>query len=289
MVRMRKSKLLFGVYLCIFGLLYLGITAYGQDNFPQRIISLGPSMTEELYLLGVDDRLIGCTLYCKRPKEAELKEKVATAIDVNLEKLIMLQPDLVLATSLTDPKSIRKLKNLGIKVVRFPEAENFSQICRQFLELARLVGEEKKAEEIVESVRKRVSSIKREVASLNRLKVFVQIGARPLFTATKHSFLNDLIELAGGINIAKDVEVGHYSREQVLKSNPDVIIIVTMGIVGEQEKKIWQDFETLNAVRFNRIHILDSHEFCSPTPLSFVENLEEIAHILYPMRTKETR
>ena len=257
-----------------------------KDAYPQRIISLGPSITEELYLLGAQDRLVGCTLYCKRPKKAETKEKVATVIEVNLEKVIMLKPDLVLATSLADLKTVKKLRDLGIKVVVFPQAKNFTEVCKQFLELGRIIGRRKKAEEIVRRAKMRVNIIKKEVKNLPKQKVFVQIGAKPLFTATRDSFINDFIELAGGINIAQNSKSGLYSREKVLKDNPEVIIIVTMGIVGEGEREIWKKYKTLKAVKNNRIHIIDSYKLCSPTPVSFVEALEKITNILHP---KEAR
>lgn len=278
---MKKIKLLTTLFINVLLLLYSSASVYSEEIYPQRIISLGPSITEELYLLGVEDRLIGCTIYCKRPKEAEAKEKVATIIDVNLEKIISLNPDLVLATSLTGPKSVKKLKNLGIKVVSFSETRNFAQICQQFLELARLVGEEKKGETIVNSAKEKVNSIKRKIKYSKKPKVFVQIGTKPLFAATKQSFINDLIKFAGGINITGEIEVGHYSREEVLKSNPDVIIIVTMGIAGGKEKNTWQNFELLNAAKFDRIYIIDSDRFCSPTPISFAAALEEMVEILH--------
>ena len=111
--------------------------------------------------------------------------------------------------------------------------------------------------------------------------MLVQIGAKPLWVATKDSFINDFIKLAGGINIGPSGESGLYSREKVLEQNPDVIIVVTMGIVGEEEKKIWQKYKTLNAAKNNRIHIVDSYKVCSPTPVSFVEVLEEIVGLIH--------
>lgn len=250
--------------------------------YSQRIISLGSSLTEQLYLLGVEDRLAGCTVYCKKPKEAESKTKVGTIIEVNLEKVVSLKPDLVLATSLTDPKAKEKLKNLGIEVAYFSQAKNFSQMCEHFLELGRLVGKKKEAEEIINSAENKVAAIKKTVKNLPKPEVFIQIGAKPLFAATGSSFINDFIEFAGGINIAKEAKEGIYSREEVLKKDPEVIIIVTMGIVGEKEKEIWQRYKTLKAVKKDRIHIVDSYTLCSPTPAGFVEALEEMVGILHP-------
>jgi len=249
-------------------------------EYPQRIISLGAGITRELYLLGVEDRLIANTIYCRMPPEAEKKEKIGGVVEVNIEKIVSLKPDLILATSLTEPKAIQKLKKLGIKVITFSAPESFSEICEQFLELGKIVGREKEAEEIIYRVKKAVFSVRQKVKKLPRPKVLVQVGARPLWVATKDSLINDFIEFAGGKNIGPE-RSGIYSREKVLEENPDVIIITTMGIVGENEKKLWQKYKAINAVKNNRVYIIDSYKLCSPTPASFVETLKEIAGILH--------
>ena len=246
----------------------------------KRIISLGPSITEQIYLLGVEDKLVGCTIYCKRPKDAENKEKVGTAIEVNLEKAISIKSDLILATSLTSPKAIDKLEKLGMKVVTFSSPRNFNEICEQFLRLAVLVGKKEEAERVIGEVKDKVYEIKQRVKDLHKPKVLVQVGAKPLWVATKDSFINDFIEFAGGQNLGPEGS-GIYSRERVLKQNPEVIIITTMGIVGENEKKIWQRYKSIDAVKNNRIYIIDSDKLCSPTPVSFVQTLEELVGILH--------
>ncbi len=253
-----------------------------EENYPQRIVSLGPAITEEIYLLKAGDRLVGSTIYCIKPPEVKNKVKVGTAIEVNLEKVVALHPDLVLATSLTNLQAKEKLKNLGIKVVTFPAAESFHKICQQFLELGRLVGKEKEAVRIIETAENKVNRIKDKVKKLTRPKVFIQVGAKPLFTMAGDTFVNDFIDFAAGINIAQDAKVGLYSREEVLRRNPDVILIVSMGIAGEKEKEIWAKYKTLNAVKTKRIYIIDPYKLCSPTPLSFAKSLEEIADILHP-------
>jgi len=273
------------VYFLVY--LYSGVLiGYAEQHYPQRIISLGPSITEQLYLLGLQDRLIGCTVYCQRPKEAQNKEIVGTVIEVNLERIVNLKPDLVLATSLTDPKAIEKSKRLGIKVVSFSPPKNFAQICEQFLELGKITGRAKVADKLVAEAKQKVERVRKKVKGLPEPKVFVQVGAKPLFTVTGDSFVNDFIEFAGGANIAQNLNMGFYSREEVLNNNPDVIIIVTMGIVGEQEKEIWERYSTLKATKNNRIYIVDSYKLCSPTPLSFVDILEEMVKILHPGRDK---
>ena len=251
-------------------------------QIPQRIVSLGPSLTEDLYLLGVGNRLIANTTYCIRPPEAEQKEKIGSVIEVNIEKIVSLKPDLILTTSLTNPKKIKKLKELGISVAEFPYAQNFSQLCEQFLELGIITGRENEADQIIRQAEYQVESIKTIIKNWPKPKVFIQVGANPLFTTVEDSFVHNFIEISGGINIASGAKSGLYSREKVLSQNPDVILIVTMGIIGEEEKKIWGKYKTLNAVKNNRIYIIDSYNVCSPTPVSFVMVLWEILEILHP-------
>lgn len=254
--------------------------------YPQKIISFGPFITEELFLLGIQDRLIGCTVYCNRPEQAKNKEKIGTALTVNLEKILSLKPDIVLATSLINLNAIKKLRILGIKVKVFPIPRSFNQICNTFLELAKIVGKEKKAKEILNEVIIKTDLIKNNTRGFIKTRVFFQVGAKPLFTITKNSFINDFIEFSGGINIAKDAGTGFYTREEVLRRNPDVIIIVTMGIIGEEEKKTWKKFKALNAVKNDRVFIVDSNKICSPTPVSFVEVLQEMVDLLHPSGLK---
>lgn len=255
---------------------------FAQEPAPKRIISLGPSITKALYLLRVQEKLIANTVYCVYPPEAKKKEKIGTAQKVNIEKVFHLEPDLVLATSLIDPRATEKLKNLGLKVVTFSTPRDFNAICEQFLELSRLVGKESRAKEIVRRAENEAALAREKVKNLHKPKVLIQVGTRPLVAATGNYFVNDYVEIAGGINIAKDAKEGIYSREQVLKANPDVIIITTMGIAAEEEKRIWQKYGILNAAKFNQIYIIDTDKITSPTPQSFAETIKEFVHILHP-------
>jgi iron complex transport system substrate-binding protein len=256
--------------------------ANAADQSPRRIVSLGPTITEKLYLLGAQDELVGVTTYCTRPPEARAKERIGNVTQVNIEKVIQLKPDLVLATPLTGPRTVERLKHLGIRVIVFKDPDSFAEMNRQFLELGRIVGRERQAQEIVSASEQEVEHIRNRVKGLPRPKVFVQIGARPLFTATKHSFLNDFVEFAGGTNIAAGAKTGLYSREEVLWQDPDVIIVVTMGLAAENEKIGWRRFKSINAVKHDRIVTMDSYKTCSPTPETFVEALEAMVNALHP-------
>jgi len=258
----------------------LGTSRLDAEEY-KRIISLGPGITESIYLLGSQERLVGVTTYCIRPPEAQKKEKVGSVIEVNLEKVFSLSPDLVLATSLTDRRVIDRLRGLGIKVEEIPLARDFSELCNNFLRLGRLLGKEKEALAIVTRAKEEISSIRKSIKDLPPKKVFIQVGSKPLFTMTGDTFVNDLIELAGGVNIARDSKTGLWSREMVVNIDPDVILITTMGVDAEAEIKEWSRFKNLKAVREGRIYTIDSYMIGSPTPLSFVEALKELVRILH--------
>lgn len=252
------------------------------EGGPRRLVSLGPTITEKLYLLGAQDGLVGVTTYCVRPPEACTKERVGDVTHVNVERVVELKPDVVFATSLTDRRAVASLKRLGVNVLVFNEPRSYAETNQQFLELGKIVRREREAREIVRAENLKVDAIRERTKGLPRPKVFVQLGAKPLFAATKDSFVNDFIEFAGGANIAREAKTGFYSREEVLKEDPDVIIIVGMDAAAGNGKKQWQKFRALKAVKNDRIFIMDSYRVCSPTPRTFVDALEDMVRALHP-------
>lgn len=196
-----------------------------------RIISLAPSLTHDLILMGVQDQIVGITNYCEN-NAAKSISIVASAIDVNIERVVSLNPDLVIATSLTNPEVQQSLKNFGIKMVYFPLPKSFDEINEQFLELGKLIDREAVAENIIKQEKAKVASLKKMIPQVNNPKIFVQIGIKPLFCVIPDTFLDDYITYAGGLNATNDLKNGSVSRESVLLRNPDVIVLVTMGNVG---------------------------------------------------------
>ncbi len=247
--------------------------AFGSPSDNLGIISLSPVITEGLYLLGMGDNIIGVTIYCQRPSQAKDKQKVGSVVDVNVEKIVNLKPDIVFAMSHTNTKDIKKLRDTGINVITFDIPKTFERLCEIFLALGKTIGKEKEAIHIVNASKRKVSDIRKKTSGLQKQKVFIQIGAKPLFAATDDSFVNDYIEFSGGINIFKNAGSGLISREEVLKRNPDIILIATMGVAGKDEQKIWHRYKMINAVWNNRIYLVDPYRICSPTPVSFAEYL----------------
>lgn len=265
-------------YVLLFILLVGQLALQAQEA--KRIVSLVPWVTKSLYVMGEQSRLVGCTDFC--PVEAKDHiPVVANAMNVNLEKILLLKPDLVIASSLVRPETIDNLKNLGLKVISQPYPNSFEEICERFIQIGKLVGQEAKAKSIVVQQQLRLAKLEKEVPEGKKPNIFIQIGAKPLFCAVPNTFMEDFIRFSGGQNIAEALKMGSITREYVLKQNPDVIFIVTMGIVADQEKQTWESYQTLSASKSKKIFILDADKTCSPTPILFVDALGEMIHLMY--------
>lgn len=270
---------------CLFTLLCWSAaveSAAAEMKKTRKIISLSPAITEWLAALGLSGEIAGVTTYCQRPSGIEKKQKVGTIMEIDVEKVAALKPDMVIAMSLTNIKDLNRLEKLGVPVKVFPIPKDFASLCEIFLGIGRFVGKEKDARRLIGNAQRQVSFIKEKTARFKARKVFIQIGAKPLYAATRDYFVNDYIEFIGGINIFKDAATGLVSKEEVLRRNPDVIIIATMGISGENEKKAWQRHAMITAVRNGEVYILDADKICSPTPLTFAVFLREFALIVHP-------
>ncbi|OJU37310.1 MAG: hypothetical protein BGN96_04005 [Bacteroidales bacterium 45-6] len=260
-----KNKL-FILFVAVFSC-WLGLVPLSA----KRIVSLTPSLTKNLQYLGVENELVGCTSYCKTSRKVPV---VASAVKVNVEKVVAMKPDLVITSTLTQPETVAALKKMGVNIVVFPMAHSFNDICTQFLQLGKLVGKEAQAQKVLGDINRKIAKLKAGYTSKKR--VFIQLGANPLFAVIPNTFMNDYIVFAGAKNITEGMTSGSITREAVLTRNPEAIFIVTMGVFADQEKKEWQRYSNLAAVKNKKIFIVDSDKACTPTPVTFAETLELI-------------
>jgi iron complex transport system substrate-binding protein len=275
----------FTLLFCLLFLWSFSSVSACANDVPQRIVSLGPINTENIFLLGADARLVADTSYCVRPEAAKYKEKIGSVMQVSIEKIIGLHPDLVLATGLSQELQLRQLRAAGIRVVQFGQPVSFDDICNQFMKLGSLLGLERRAREIIAEARRTVNTLKQMVAQLPPQRVFLQIGAEPLFAAIPGSFTNDFITLAGGINIASDQKKGITNYEKVIAADPQLIVIAMMGSesgVAFREKEKWLKIPVISAVRNLRVHLISPDIICSPSPLTFAQTLKSMAHLIHP-------
>lgn len=274
---------------CLFVLVVLIFNSCSNNNVVQqtsdsknlRLVSLTPSITKDLQDLQLSNNIVGATSYCKIT-ENNKELIVGSVMEVNLEKILLLKPDYVFGSGLTDDKIVANLKNNGVKVIKQGKIESFEGICKHFKEMGKLLSRENIADSIITESKNKINTLLKIVpVPQQKPKVFFQIGAKPIFTVIPGTFMNDYITMANAENIAADLTKGTMTRESVIKRNPDVIFIITMGMLAEEEKKIWETYPQMNAVKNNKIFLIDADKACSPTIVTFTETLEEIINKIY--------
>jgi len=252
---------------------------------PTRIISLAPSITEMIYFLGLGDRLVGVTRFSYFPGEARRKPKVGAYTGINVESVIMLNPDLVIATVDGNKRGdVEMLEEVGIPVyVINPRTVN--QLLDTMERLGEVCGVPDRAKRLVSYLRERVMRVVEAVGNKGRPLVFLVINVRPLMSVNRNTIHHDVIRLAGGRNMTGDQPITYpkLSMEAVMKRKPDVIIISSMERGGESEKarKKWFRWPTLPAVQEGRVYLIDSDLIDRPAP-RIVSGLEEMARLIHP-------
>ncbi len=258
--------------LLVIGFIWVGCCLQAA---PLRVVSLAPSLTRSIHYLEAETLLVGITSFCYIV-QGNNREIVASAISVNVEKVITLEPDLVVTTAMTKASTIELLRKADIRVEVFETPKSFEEVCLQFERLGRLIGREEMAHTVNQEVSERVAMIRASHQYDPVPAFFFQIGANPLFTVLENTFMDDYITFSGGRNIAAGFTRGTINREFVLTGNPDVIIIVNMGIASEEEQKIWERYPFLNAVQNNRIFFIESDMASTPNPPDFLKTMEVI-------------
>ncbi len=283
MDRLKPSKTL---WVWVLALVCVPAWAAAQASAPAaRVISLSPFITETIYLLGAQDQLLADTFYCTVPPEAAQKEKIGSVTQINVEKVISLQPDLVISSPLSREKQLKILRSQGLRIMEIRNPKTFDQMCAITLKIADALGKTAQAQTLVTQASDDVDRVRERVAGLSPRRVFIQIGLKPLHTVNKDLFINEYLIRANAVNIAENQPSGVYSREEVIKQDPDVILVVTMGSskkAAALEKKRWMAFPSLTSAGNNEIHVLNPEVICHPTPVSFASGLKQVAVLIHP-------
>jgi iron complex transport system substrate-binding protein len=257
---------------------------------PRRIVSLAPNITEIIFDLGQERRLVGVTRYSDFPPEAEKLPKIGSYVHLDLEKIVALKPDLCIAIKDGNPIAVaNRLESLKIPVYAV-DPKNLETIMQTVIEIGGLINAEKRADLLVQNMDFRIQKVKSLVSNITyRPRVFFQIGVSPVVSVGTQTFIHGLIVLAGGINLAEGpIIYPRFSREQVLALSPEIIIITSMAraAIFEQVKAEWSKWPHLPAVRDQRIFLEDSNFFDRPTP-RLVDGLELLVRLIHPELFKE--
>ena len=255
------------------------------DEEPQRIVSLAPSITEILYYLGLGDRVVGVTQFSYYPPEATLKPKVGSYVDVNVEKILTLSPDLVIGTmDGNEAEKVYLLEEAGIAVFII-NPRNVREAIETVATVGHVCGVPEKGVALSQQLSQRVDDIIAKIRGRTKPLVFLQINLKPIMTVNRNTYIHDLIELAGGENMAKDESITYprISLEEVIRRKAEVIIIISMERDGqfEEAKLDWQRWTTIPAVKNGRVHLVNADIIDQPSP-RVVEGLEALARLLHP-------
>ncbi|MBW2651068.1 MAG: cobalamin-binding protein [Deltaproteobacteria bacterium] len=252
---------------------------------PKRIVSLSPSITETLFALGLDKEIAGVTMFSGYPEAARSKPKVGSFINISLERVVSLNPDLVIGTADGNRKeTVGQLERVGLPVY-VVNPETFEEIFFMILDIGKITGREKEAKVIVLNLQKRIKSVVSLTKDLKKPGIFFQIGINPIVSVGRDTLHNKLIELAGGLNVTGDVMIKYprCSIEDVIVKKPDIIIVSSMkrGEYFPRVRDGWKKWENIPAVKNDRIDIIESDLIDHSSP-RIVDGLEKLAGIIHP-------
>ncbi len=256
------------------------------DRVPQRIVSHVPSITETLFALGLKEEIAGVSDYCNYPEAATLKPKVGNYFEPSIERIVELEPDLVLTDG--HSQNILQLDSLGIKYMVL-QPKDIDSILKDIELLGKITSTEKEAEKLVREMRDDMTSISNWVKDAPRARVLYIFDATDLnnpWTAGPGSFADALITMAGGDNIAaiaKDAWA-QFSIEAIIDADPEILIIDTImgtAIVDPAQLEAHPAWKETTAVKQGRIGTVNG-DLVNRTGPRIVQGLEELARIIHP-------
>ena len=250
------------------------------NGTPQRIISLAPSNTEILFALGLGDEVVGVTMYCDYPPEAQDKEKVGDYYGPDIEQIIALQPDLILATDFHRFDLIPALEQQGVAVFAVAP-QTLDDVLESIREIGQIADQEAEALELVNGMTSKIEEIEEQTKDLEeKPRVFYMTWHDPMWTVGRTTWIDDLINISGGVNIfSQYFESGAMVEiEWVILLNPEIIITSEWSYEWALNAT---ELASTNASQTGRIYTFDDDLAQRPGP-RLVEGLEWFAHLIHP-------
>ncbi len=245
---------------------------------PRRIVSIVPSVTEMIYAVGLGDRLVGVTAWCTYPEEAKKLPKVGD-MNINIEAVLALKPELIVADVSMSSATIEKLRELGLPLLAV-NARNIAEMLDALVLIGTAGGRADEAKLLAASLNDRVERVKKAVAAAKaRPSVFVEIWDEPLMTAGSDTYVHELITLAGGRNIAaKTTGWPMFSSEAVIAENPDLILLTNFNRAEAMARKAWAQ---LSAVKAGNVVEFNPDLLVRACP-RLIDGLEMLAKLIHP-------
>jgi len=259
------------------------------EAVPQRIVSMAPSNTEILFAVGAGAQVVGRDEFTNYPEEAAALASVGGSMgEYNYEQIVSLEPDLVLAAEINTPEQVKALEDLGLTVYYLSNPTDIDGVYGVLNTVGQLTGHEAEASALVDSLKARVTAIETKVATVTtRPRVFYELdGSDPSkpWTSGAGTFIDLLIKMAGGVNVAADLEGGwgQISQEALLVADPEFILLgdAAYGTTADQvtARTGW---DSMTAVKNGQIMPFDDDTVSRPGP-RLVDALEELVKLLHP-------
>ena len=264
----------------------LGVTVT-IENPPERIVSLSPANSEILFALGLDEKIVGVTEYCTYPEAALSKEKIGGFSTVNIEKVSVLNPDLIVAADGNSEETVAHLRELGFTVITI-NADTIDTTLDDILLLGKATGADDEAEALVSSMKEDLAEIAEKTSAEEKPTILHCMWTDPLWVSGSGTFQDEMITAAGGVNAAAD-EGGWVAltMEKFLTMNPDIIVVDSGNGMGVGADDALRDFflkdprmQSLSAVQNEQVYVVNADiiDRGGPRIVEGVEALAEIAH-----------
>ncbi|MGI6703692.1 MAG: ABC transporter substrate-binding protein [Clostridia bacterium] len=248
---------------------------------PERIVTLAPGVTEILFELGLGENVVGVTDFDDYPEEVFSVPKVGDFQGPNMEAITAQKPDIIFASTLSGKNSMEALQRLGIPVLVL-EAKSIEQIYHSIDIIGKLTGNTAEGDALITDMKERMEDIQQRVSAYPKKRVYYIVDINGNFTAGRGTFIDYLITLAGGENVAGDSEGwAQYSMEKIAEQNPEVII--APGHAGNIDAlDRLPGYSGTDAVKNGRVYVISDDNIISRTSYRIVQGLEEIARFLHP-------
>lgn len=255
------------------------------EEVPATVVSLIPSNTEILYEIGAGDKLIGATDYDNYPAEAEEVERVSDSVAFNAERIIELEPDVVIGYSTGAPTGYEDLEAAGIPVFVIESAESFEDVYGDIEQISTVMGLEDKGDEVIASIQQQIESTQQKVASVEEEKqLYFEISPSPeIYTTGQNTFQQEILNHANVENVFGDLEGWpQISEEEVIKRNPEIIATTVSYVENPVEEiKAREGWSDIPAIQNDQVFFLDSDMTSRPGP-RIGDAVELVAKTVYP-------
>lgn len=259
---------------------------YTFESAPKKIVSLAPSETEILFAIGLDQEIVGVSDYDDYPEAATTKPKMG-GFQVNVEGVVAAEPDVIFTANLLDPVTVNSLKDLGLKVFQ-TDAKNVDDVINIVQQYGLITDHQGEAKQVTDKMNEELAMVTDAVKSLTddqKKRVYLEFS--PGWTVGKGEFIDDVLNLAGGINVASDTTGwSEINEENIIKSNPQVILYSNIA-VDENNNTLAEiikgrsGWDQITAIKEERVIGLDDNLVSRPGP-RVTQGLIEVAKAIYP-------